>query len=126
MKATDRNIMQQEIKRYESNARMTRAVQFGDLVFIGGQTSDDEAADIRTQTAQVLSKVDKYLQMVGIDRTRILSAQVWLADIAADYDAMNEVWDGWVPEGHTPARATVQTALASPALRVEIAVVAAK
>ncbi|WP_236720852.1 RidA family protein [Paraburkholderia phytofirmans] len=126
MKTTDRNIMQQEIKRYESNARMTRAVQFGDLVFIGGQTSDDEAADIRTQTAQVLSKVDKYLQMVGIDSTRILSAQVWLADIAADYDAMNEVWDEWVPEGHTPARATVQATLASPALRVEIAVVAAK
>ena len=118
--------MQQEIKRYESNARMTRAVQFGDLVFIGGQTSDDEAADMRTQTAQVLSKVDKYLQMVGIDSTRILSAQVWLADIAADYDAMNEVWDEWVPEGHTPARATVQATLASPALRVEIAVVAAK
>jgi enamine deaminase RidA (YjgF/YER057c/UK114 family) len=101
MKATDRNIMQQEIKRYESNARMTRAVQFGDLVFTGGQTSADEAADIRTQTAQVLSKVDKHRQMVGIDRTRILSAQVWLADIAADYNAMNEAWDGWVPEGHT-------------------------
>jgi enamine deaminase RidA (YjgF/YER057c/UK114 family) len=118
--------MQQEIKRYESNARMSRAVQFGDLVFVGGQTSDDEAADIRTQTVQVLSKIDKYLQMVGTDRSRILSAQVWLADIAADYDAMNQVWDGWVAEGHAPARATVQAALASSTLRVEIAVVAAK
>lgn len=118
--------MQQEIKRYEGNARMSRAVQFGDLVFIGGQTANDETADIRSQTAQVLSKIDRYLEMVGIDRSRILSAQVWLADIVADYDAMNEIWDEWVPQGHAPARATVQATLAGETLRIEIAVVAAK
>lgn len=118
--------MQKEIKRFECNARMSRVVQCGGLVFIGGQTADDETTDIREQTAQVLSKIDKYLGMVGIGRMQILSAQVWLADIAADYDAMNEVWDGWVPEGHAPARATVQASLALPTLRVEIAVIAAK
>jgi enamine deaminase RidA (YjgF/YER057c/UK114 family) len=64
-------------------------MQFGDLVFIGGQTSDKETADIRTQTAQVLSTIDKFLQTVGIDRTRILSAQVWLADIAGLWALVN-------------------------------------
>jgi enamine deaminase RidA (YjgF/YER057c/UK114 family) len=119
-------MMQQEITRYDTNARMSRAVQFGGIVFVGGQTSDDENADIKAQVTHVLSKIDKHLETAGTDRTRILSAQIWLSDIAADFDAMNEVWDAWIPKGNGPARATVQAALASPGLRVEIAIVAAK
>ena len=61
--------MQTEIKRYATNARMSRAVQFGDLVFVGGQTSDNDNADIRTQTRDVLAKIDKYLEMVGTDKS---------------------------------------------------------
>ncbi|MFM0188012.1 RidA family protein [Paraburkholderia nemoris] len=118
--------MQNEIKRHATNARMSRAVQFGDLVFVGGQTSDDEAADIRTQTKNVLAKIDRYLKMASTDKSRILSAQIWLSDIAADFDAMNEVWDAWVEKDCGPARATVEAKLAGPMLRVEIAVVAAK
>ena len=118
--------MQTEIKRHVTNARMSRAVQFGDLVFVGGQTSDNDDADIRTQTRDVLAKIDKYLEMVGTDKSRILSAQIWLSDIAADFDAMNEVWDAWVEQDCGPARATVEAKLAGPLLRVEIAVVAAK
>jgi len=119
-------MMQQKITRYETNARMSRAVQFSGIVFVGGQTSDDENADIKAQVTHVLSKIDRYLETAGTDRTRILSAQIWLSDIAADFDAMNEVWDAWIPNGNGPARATVQAALASPGLRVEIAIVAAK
>ncbi|WP_186105292.1 RidA family protein [Burkholderia gladioli] len=118
--------MQTEIKRHVTNARMSRAVQFGDLVFVGGQTSDNDDADIRTQTRDVLAKIDKYLEMVGTDRSRILSAQIWLSDIDADFDAMNEVWDAWVEKDCGPARATVEAKLAAPTLRVEIAIVAAK
>ncbi|HDR9307826.1 TPA: RidA family protein, partial [Burkholderia multivorans] len=62
----------------------------------------------------------------GIDKTRLVSAQVWLADIARDFAGMNEVWDAWVPAGHAPARATVEAKLAAPHLLVEIAVVAAQ
>jgi enamine deaminase RidA (YjgF/YER057c/UK114 family) len=72
----------------------------------------------------VLEKIDGYLEKAGIDKTRLVSAQVWLADIARDFAGMNEVWDAWVPQGHAPARATVQAKLAAPELLVEIAVVA--
>lgn len=105
---------------------MSRAVQFGDLVFVGGQTSDDDHVDIRTQTKHLLAKIDQYLEMAGTDKSRVLSAQIWLSDVSADFDAMNEVWEAWVARGCTPARATVEARLAAPMLRIEIAVVAAK
>jgi enamine deaminase RidA (YjgF/YER057c/UK114 family) len=79
---------------------------------------------VKLQTAKVLEKIDGYLEKAGIDKTRLVSAQVWLADIACDFAGMNEVWDAWVPQGHAPARATVQAKLAAPELLVEIAVVA--
>lgn len=79
---------------------------------------------MKLQTAKVLEKIDGFLDKAGIDKTRLVSAQVWLADIASDFAGMNEVWDAWVPPGCAPARATVQASLASPELLVEIAVVA--
>ena len=71
-----------------------------------------------------LPPVDGFLDKAGIDKTRLVSAQVWLSDIARDFAGMNEVWDAWVPEGCAPTRATVEAKLASPALLVEIAVIA--
>ncbi|VWB10664.1 endoribonuclease L-PSP [Burkholderia aenigmatica] len=115
-----------DIIRIETNARTSRAVKAAGLVFIGGQTSADPAPDVKVQTAKVLEKIDGFLEQAGIDRTRIVSAQIWLADIARDFAAMNEVWDAWVPSGHAPARATVEAKLAAPHLLVEIAVVAAQ
>ncbi|WP_168793767.1 RidA family protein [Paraburkholderia aromaticivorans] len=103
---------------------MSRVVKAGGLVFVGGQTSADPTPDVKLQTAKVLEKIDGYLEKAGIDKTRLVSAQVWLADIARDFAGMNEVWDAWVPQGHAPARATVQAKLAAPELLVEIAFVA--
>ncbi|MEG5262850.1 RidA family protein [Pseudomonas sp. JDS28PS106] len=114
-----------EIKRIETNQRMSRVVQCNGFTFIGGQTAVDRSLDIKGQTAQVLEKIDSYLDKAGLDKTRILSAQVWLSDIQANFAGMNEVWDAWAPEGHAPARATVESRLAAPELLVEIAVVAA-
>ncbi|WP_250475798.1 RidA family protein [Caballeronia sp. GAFFF1] len=114
-----------DIVRIDTNQRMSRVVKAGGLVFIGGQTSADQTPDIKQQTASVLEKIDGYLDKAGIDRTRLVSAQVWVANIERDFAGMNEVWDAWVPEGCAPARATLQAQLASPALLVEIAVVAA-
>ena len=113
-----------DIVRIETNQRMSRAVKAAGLVFIGGQTSADHAPDVKVQTARVLEKIDGFLEKAGIDRTRLVSAQVWLADISRDFAGMNEVWDAWVPQGCAPTRATVQAKLAAQELLVEIAVVA--
>ncbi|WP_442969439.1 RidA family protein [Pseudomonas sp. PS02290] len=114
-----------EINRIETNQRMSRVVQCNGFTFLGGQTAMDRTLDIKGQTAQVLEKIDNYLAKAGLDKTRILTAQVWLSDIAANFAGMNEVWDAWAPEGHAPARATVESRLAAPDLLVEITVVAA-
>lgn len=114
-----------DITRIETNQRMSRVVQCNGLTFLGGQTATDRTLDIKGQTAQVLEKIDNYLAKAGLDKTRILSAQVWLSDIQAHFAGMNEVWDAWAPEGHAPARATVESRLAAPELLVEITVVAA-
>lgn len=113
-----------DIVRIDTNQRMSRVVKAAGLVFVGGQTSADPTPDIKLQTAKVLEKIDGFLEKAGIDKTRLVSAQVWLSDIARDFAGMNEVWDAWVPEGCAPARATVQAQLASPTLLVEIAVIA--
>lgn len=114
-----------EITRIETTQRMSRVVQCNGLTFLGGQTATDRTLDIKGQTAQVLEKIDNYLAKAGLDKTRILSAQVWLSDIQANFAGMNEVWDAWAPQGHAPARATVESRLAAPDLLVEITVVAA-
>lgn len=113
-----------DIVRIETSQRMSRVVKAGGLVFIGGQTSGDPVIDVKVQTTKVLEKIDGFLEKAGIDKTRLVSAQVWLADIARDFSGMNQVWDAWVAQGHAPTRATVQAKLAAPELLVEIAVVA--
>ncbi|MFM0736018.1 RidA family protein [Paraburkholderia xenovorans] len=113
-----------DIVRIDTNQRMSRVVKAAGLVFVGGQTSGDPAPDVKVQTAKVLEKIDGFLEKAGIDKTRLVSAQVWLADIGRDFAGMNEIWDAWVPQGCAPARATVQAKLAAPELLVEIAVVA--
>lgn len=113
-----------DIIRIETNQRMSRAVKAAGLVFIGGQTSADPAPDVKIQTAKVLEKIDGFLEKAGIDKTRVVSAQIWLANIERDFAGMNEVWDAWVPQGCAPTRATVEAKLALPHLLVEIAAVA--
>ena len=113
-----------EIVRIESNQRMSRVVKAAGLVFSGGQTSNDRTPDVKGQTQQVLAKIDGFLAQAGIDKTRLVSAQVWLAHIERDFAGMNEVWDAWVAPGCAPTRATVESKLAAPDLLVEIAVIA--
>ena len=96
----------------------------GRLVYLAGQVGEDPDADVGEQTRSVLAQVDRLLDEAGSDKTKILSATIYLADMD-DYAAMNAVWDAWVPHGETPARATVEARLANPAYRVEIQVVAA-
>ncbi len=112
------------IKRLESGPRMSQAVVHGNTVYLAGQVADDPSVEVAGQTRQVLASIDKLLAAAGSDKTRILSATIYLANIGT-FAQMNSEWDAWVPQGHTPARATVEARLAAPQYKVEIQVIAA-
>jgi enamine deaminase RidA (YjgF/YER057c/UK114 family) len=92
--------------------------------YLAGQVADDATADVTGQTQQVLARIDGLLIEAGADKTKILSATIYLPDMG-DFAAMNAVWEKWVVAGHTPARATVEAKLARSDYKVEIQVVAA-
>lgn len=94
------------------------------LCWLAGQVADDAGADMESQTRQVLAQIDRLLAEAGSDKARIVSATIYLPSMA-DFPILNAVWEGWVPAGQTPARATVEAKLARPELKVEIQVVAA-
>ncbi len=112
------------IQRLEAGPRMSEATVHGGLVYLAGQVPEDATADIAGQTRQVLEAIDALLAQAGSDRSRILRAQIYLADIA-DFAGMNAVWDRWVVPGQAPARATVEARLAQPDWKIEIVVTAA-
>ena len=116
--------MSQDLKRLHVAARYSEAAIFNGVVYLAGMVPECEAADIRSQTADVLSQIELRLAEAGSDKTRILRTQIYLKDIT-DIAAMNEVWDTWVVAGTAPPRATVQAALANPAYRIEVVVTAA-
>ena len=111
-----------DIKRIETGPRMSQAVVANGIVWLAGQVGEP-GASVADQTRVVLEQVDRLLVEAGTDKTRIVSAQVWLADMA-DFAEMNAVWDRWAPQGHTPARATGEAKLATPDYKVEVIVTA--
>ena len=112
------------IKRIEAGRRMSQASIHNGIVYLAGQVAEDANADIEGQTRQVLTAIDALLAQAGSDKTRILSCQIYISDMA-NFPGMNEVWDAWVVPGHTPPRATVEAKLANPACLVEIVITAA-
>ena len=113
------------IQRIETGARMSKVVIHSDTVYLAGFTANKAlAGGVAEQTAEILSIIDGYLAKAGTDKTKLLRATIWLSDIRT-VDDMNKVWDAWVPEGHTPARACVESKLARPEIKVEIRVIAA-
>jgi len=113
------------IDRIQPNPRLSAAVSYGNLVFLSGQVPGD-ATDAAGQTHQVLEKIDALLAEAGSDKDHLLSATIYLKDIGTDFDAMNEVWSGWLTPGQAPSRTTLQAELARPQVRVEISVIAAR
>ena len=114
------------IQRIEPGARMSAAVVHGDTVYLAGQVARNAAGrSVTEQTKDILSIIDGLLVQAGTDKSKLLSANIWLSDIAT-FNEMNAVWDGWVAPGNAPARATVEAMLASPQYTVEIMVTAAK
>lgn len=106
--------------------RMSQAVVHGGVVYLAGQVaSSAKGQSVGAQTADILAAIDGLLREAGTDKSKLLTAQIWLTDMAR-FGEMNAVWDAWVVAGHTPARATVQSpALAAPGYDVEIMVTAA-
>src|ERR1700756_2419903 len=113
-----------DIRRIGPGPRMSEASVLDDRMYLAGMIPEDNSQDITGQVKQVLGEIDALLAKGGSDKTRILTATIWLADIA-DFAAMNTVWDAWVVPGRTPARATVEAKLNDPKMKVEIMVVAA-
>ena len=111
-----------DIKRLETGPRMSQAVIANGFVFLAGQVGEP-CTSVTDQTTAILNQIDALLAQAGTDKTRIVSAQIWMADMA-QFAEMNAVWDAWVPQGHAPARATGESALATPDYSVEIIVTA--
>src|SRR5262245_40464578 len=112
------------IQRFEIGPRMSQAVVYGGVAYLAGIVADDLVPSVGEQTRQILAKIDRLLQTVGSDKTKILKANIWLSAIGG-FDEMNAVWDTWVAKASPPARATVESRLAGPAYLVEIMVEAA-
>ena len=112
------------IQRFENGARFCRALSHNGTVYLAGMTADDTSGDVVRQTHDTLAKIDHYLGLAGSDKTKLLTAVIWLRDIA-DFELMNTVWDAWIDRSAMPVRATVEARLAGDSYRVEIMVTAA-
>ena len=112
------------IDRHGVGSRLSQGVKHADTIYIAGQVADDPSAGAKGQTEQILRKIDALLAHFGSNKSKLLSATVYVASMGS-YDEMNAAWDAWVDKANAPARATVETRLARPHYLVEIAAIAA-
>ena len=112
------------VQRFDVGPRLSEMAIHNGTIYLAGQVPDDDSLDIEGQTRQVLVAIDTLLARAGSDKTKLLMVQIFIADLA-DFEGMNRAWDAWVPEGHTPPRATVQAQLARPGWKIEIVATAA-
>jgi enamine deaminase RidA (YjgF/YER057c/UK114 family) len=113
------------IQRLHVGARMSEVAVHNGVVYLAGQVAENKNGDVAQQTKEILAAIDRLLSEVGSDKTKILQATIFLADIST-FAQMNSVWDSWVVAGHTPPRATVEAKLATPDYKVEIKIIAAQ
>jgi enamine deaminase RidA (YjgF/YER057c/UK114 family) len=115
-----------QITRHQVGPRMSKAVVHGDTVYLAGIVADEPKGKSMTEQAKnILSQIDALLEAAGTDKSKLLSVNIWVTNMA-EFAEMNAVWDAWVSPGNTPARATVEAKLAGPDYKLEIMVVAAK
>ena len=117
--------MSNDIRRHHPGASLSRLVECGNLVFVAGTTADNKAASCKAQTEEVLKKIDRFLAEAGSSKSKILWCNVWLTDIR-EKEQMDAAWQAWVDPGAKPARATVESRLATPDTRVEIMMICSK
>lgn len=116
--------MNQGLRRFHVGDRLSEMTIYNGTVYLAGQIADDASQDIRGQTTQVLTAIDKLLAEAGTDKAHILMCQIFIADLD-DFASMNQVWEDWLAPGDAPPRVTVQARLAAPGLKVEMVVTAA-
>ena len=115
-----------KIERHDVGPRMSKCVVHGDTVYLAGIVANEpKGKSVTEQTKDIVGQIDGFLAKAGTDKTKLLTANIWITDMA-NFAEMNAVWDAWVSPGNTPARATVEAGLATPDYKVEIMVVAAK
>lgn len=115
-----------EIKRYNVGPRMSGIVVHNGTVYLAGYVAESAAGQsVAAQTEDIVQQIDKALASVGSDKSRLLQATIWLADMST-FAEMNSVWDKWVSPGNTPVRACVEAKLAAAKYTVEIRVIAAQ
>jgi enamine deaminase RidA (YjgF/YER057c/UK114 family) len=114
-----------DIKRFNSDKRLSRAVVHGNTVYLAGITADDRSKGMRAQTAEILAKIDALLKTAGTDKSKLLTATIWISDMRAKPE-MDEAWAAWADQQNLPARACVEARLGSPDTLVEIMVQAVK
>lgn len=112
------------IVRHEIGPLMSQIVIHGNVVHLAGTVADDSGGDMKSQTAQTLASIDSSLAQAGTDKSKLLTAQIWISDMR-EFADMNEVWREWVDSDNPPARATCEAKLARPDWKVEIIVSAA-
>jgi len=113
------------IRRIEVGPRMSQAVIHGNTVYLAGVVaSGAKGKPVGDQTKDILNNIDRLLKEAGSSKAKLLTTNIWLADISK-FAEMNAAWDAWVSPGNTPARATVEAKLAAPEYTVEIMVTAA-
>jgi enamine deaminase RidA (YjgF/YER057c/UK114 family) len=112
------------VQRFDTGPRLSEMTVHNGTAYLAGQVPTDASADIAGQTRQVLAQIDALLERAGSDKSKILMVQIFIVDLA-DFPGMNAVWEQWLPQGHAPARATVQAKLARPEWKLEIVVTAA-
>jgi len=110
------------IQRIDTNARSSKIVRHGGVIYLTGQVAEGDTIEAQTRTC--LAQIDALLERAGSSREHLLQVTIWLADMA-DFAAMNEIWNAWVPDGHAPARACGQVKLARDVLKIEILAIAA-
>ena len=113
------------IVRHESKGILSSAVEHGNTVYLAGLTAEDQSQDAKGQTAQILATIDRLLGVCGTDKSKVLTATIWVSDIR-NRPLSNEAWNAWTGGQNLPARACIESKMADPRCLVEIMVVAAK
>lgn len=113
-----------DITRIDTGPRMSQVVIVNGIAHLAGQVGVENGS-VTEQTTSILAQIDDLLANAGTDKTKLITAQIWCADMTTDFADMNAVWDAWVAPGHAPARWTGEAVLATPGFKVEIIVTAA-
>lgn len=115
--------MSNTIQRFDSNDYLSEMTIFNHVVYLAGQVPNTADADITTQAKEVFANIDNLLAQANSDKSKLLSAQIILKDLA-DFETVNTLWGEWLKDSPKPARATIEANLVNPLWRLEIIVTA--